>query len=180
MGWCKYGGKRKSKPVYNSITFDSEEEVEFYMWCEEALLYNVIDEFQFHNEVFKLIDKSVVKCSKSIRKQGFLTLQDVEYELDFKIKPCDKLYEITDKLIRSYNGFIYIDTKGDYKGNDVVFSIKQKLMWKSYNLYVNRVVPLKFFKQTWRPKEAGLTKVKREVQSKYKSTKTYEELQNGL
>jgi len=34
--------KRKSKPTYNGLVFDSGEEVEFYQWCEEALVAGVL------------------------------------------------------------------------------------------------------------------------------------------
>ena len=176
MGWSKYGGKRKEKPVYDSIQFDSTEEVEFYMWLKEAKTFGYIKNLEFHNDIFKLFEKSKIPCSTDIRKQGFLTLQDCEYELDFRFKPTPKFDELKHGLLVNESGWCYVDTKGDFKGADTVFSIKQKLMYKEYLIYVNRVVPLKFFKLTWRPIKAGLTKVKRDVQLKYQGIKTYREL----
>ncbi len=176
MSWGKYGSKKNEKPVHNGITFDSEEEVEFYHWLEEALRHGIISEFKFHNDVFKLMENQRVVCDKSMRKQGFLTLQDVEYQLDFKMIATDKFFEMTKKLVPASDGWIYIDTKSEYTGNDSVFSIKQKLMYQQHGLYVNRVVPLTFFKETWRPERAGLTKIKRDVQKKYQGIKTFKEL----
>lgn len=176
MGYCKYKGKRKEKPVYKGIVFDSTEEVEFMYWLEEAQTHEIITECEFHNQVFKLFEKNKVPCLKTIRKQGFITLQDCEYELDFRFKPTINLDQFDHKLVINDNGWVYVDTKGDFKGADTVFSIKQKLMYKEYGIYVNRVVPIKFFDLTWRPRLAGLTKVKRDIQQRYQHLKTYEQL----
>lgn len=177
MGWAKYGGKRKVKPIYNNIQFDSTEEVEFYMWCQEAIKNKMIEEVEFHNKIFKLFSKNEVPCPKTLRKQGFLTLQDCEYELDFRIKPTEKFFQLFDhNLLAQSDGWIYIDTKGDFKGADTVFSIKQKLMYIEFCIYVNRVVPIKFFKRTWRPERAGLTPKRGDIVKGYQKLKTLKEL----
>jgi len=176
MPYCKYGGKRKEKPVYNNIQFDSTEEMEFYYWLEEALKLGYIEDLEFHNQVFKLFEKSRVPCSKTIRKQGFVTLQDCEYELDFRFKPTLKLENFEHGLVPNDDGWVYVDTKGTFKGNDTVFSIKQKLMYLKYSIYINRVVPIKYFAKTWLPERAGLTKVKKDRQKSYLRLKTYKEL----
>lgn len=178
MRWKKGGGGRKKIPM-DGFIFDSEEEVEFYYWLKEALNLGFISEFEHHSNIYKLISKSKVPCSTAIFKQGYLTLQDCEYELDFRFKPTLSFEQFYHKLIPHDDGWIYVDTKGDFKGGDTVFSIKQKLMYVKYNIYVNRVVPLKFFGDTWRPVSAGLTKVKKEVQKKYQHLKTYKQLFGG-
>lgn len=176
MTWCKYGKKRKAKPVYNGVQYDSTEEVEFIMWLEEANRFGYVEDYAFHTEIYRLLEKSKVPCPKTLKKQGFLTLQDVEYELDFRFKPTLKLDEFEHGMLIHNDGYIYVDTKGDWKGNDTVFSIKQKLMYKEYEIYVNRVVPIKLFQKTWLPQRAGLTDVRKERKKSYKHLKIHKEL----
>lgn len=176
MGWAKYGSKRKVKPIYKGIQLDSSEEVEFYMWLEEAKEYGYISEFEFHNKDFQLIESRKIPCSKALFKQGYLTLRGCRYELDFKFKPNIKFNEFEHCLVLDQDGWYYVDTKSPFKGAETVFSIKQKLVYEHYATYVNRVVPLDFFKKTWRPRLAGLTEKKRDVQKKYQGIKTIKEL----
>lgn len=176
MPYCKYGGKRKEKPVYKNIQFDSVEEVEFYYWCEEALKLGYIDSVEFHNKDFELLESHKIPCPKTLFKQGFLTLQGCRYELDFRIKPTLKFSQFDHNLIMDRDGWIYVDTKGTWKGSETVFAIKQKLVYERYGTYINRVIPIKFFENTWLPERAGLTKVKKDRQKSYIHLKTYKEI----
>ena len=46
--------KKKSKPTYNDIEFDSKEEREFFWWCEEARELGILTQFRYQHPTYTL------------------------------------------------------------------------------------------------------------------------------
>ena len=181
---AKKGVKRKPKvkPTYNGIEFDSTEEVEFYMWLEEAQAHSLIGEFEFHGENLEIIGEQVYYGEKKTKKKGWhytnMKLKPCTYELDFKFKPT-QLFTDTffTGLVTSEDGWIYVDTKGSFKArSETVFSMKRKFVYQQYKKFVNRVCPIEFFALTWRPEKAGLQPKRGFISKPYLALKTYKDL----
>ena len=58
-------------------------------------------------------------------------------------------------FINVWGDTFYIDVKGEFAGRtnstQYTFPIKQKWMYDKYQIYVNKIVPSKLFKQTFEP-----------------------------
>jgi hypothetical protein len=181
---------RKNKITYNQIEFDSNEELEFYHWCEEALKYNIISSFNYNHISYDLSPKQTMTITKQLKTKT----KEIEKHLfhphvfspDFWIIKGERwdLLKDSHKLISTHDDqteFV-IDTKGSFQMHDGSrsFSINQKWTYAIHGVYVNKVVPEKFFKLTWLPEDARLTAKTKQVQKKYKTTKTlYEKFALG-
>jgi len=163
---------KESKFSADGIGFDSQEEIEFYHWCKEAKEHGYIKDFVYHPEPFVLAKRVTVKEEKVLKTkvktvERFL-LHPHEYTTDFFIMPTEKFEEYKHGLVSSISVF-YIDVKGgfDIYHNEREFSINQKWMYAKYGIFVNKVVPEKFFKRTWVPAAAMLAPKKKTIKKKY-------------
>ena len=147
----------------NTIEFDSEEEGEFYSWCVEARKHGYLEEFEYHPRTYELTPRASMMVEKKLKTkvkvvEKFL-FHPHSYTPDFDLKPTEKLEKLSHGLLKT--GDIYIiDVKGSFSPyhDDKSFSINQKMMFQKYNLIVNKLVPKKFFKNTWVPVGCRLTK----------------------
>ena len=143
------------------IKFASEEEWAFWHWCKEAQQYGVIKRYYYQPKKFTLshkVTRPVVKQLKTKMKVvNQHLLHPFTYTPDFlilwgeNVKTPPKLYH--GKAGRE-NAF-YIDIKGAFSRDHStaqVFSITQKWMYERYGIYVNKVVPSKWFKENWLPR----------------------------
>lgn len=185
--------KGKQKVTYAGIELDSEEELEFYHWCLEAEEHGFIEKFYYHPEPFLLSTKDEIEFEvpgkkKMLKKTQHMVSQHV-YTPDFLIKPTDKFNNLNislnartqlkpHPLFKEWNGWYYIDTKAMFNshGGDAILSINQRWVWQIFRIYVNKVVPIKWFKATWVPQFARYTKVRKDVRSCYKGFKTINEV----
>ena len=164
--------------VYNNIQFDSQDEVLFYYWLEEALNNKIISNFIYQpnpivicNNVIK--NKEVIVKGKT-KLVPFTLLQSLTYNPDFLIEYNiidndimlkTNLFNIEGEHISKYNNaisihktlFSYIDIKSKvnnrYMNNvsAVTFPIKQKVLYAIHGIYINKVVNDTWFKLTWLP-----------------------------
>lgn len=181
-------GKNKRQQIYietdiGNFNVDSNEEVAFLHWCEDALKNELIkiDNSTFYQpNAYLLIDSVKIKTGK---KEKTL-LRAHEYTLDFIIKPTKKLYEVfpdIEKLLQtSFDDNIYIDIKGCFNknGGDRTFSINQKLLYNRFHIYVNKVIPDKLFSKTFLPEKERFSRKKKILREKYKNLKTLKEIIN--
>lgn len=163
---------KESKFTADGIYFDSQEEVEFYHWCKEAEAHGYIKDFLYHAESYPLSDRVAVQEEKMLKTkvktvEKFL-LHPHEYTPDFIIYPTEKFLEF-DHDLRPYFEMIFIDVKGGFGiyHNQREFSINQKWMYSKYGIFVNKVVPEKFFKRTWVPAAATVSPKKKTARKKY-------------
>ena len=187
--------------------FDSPDEAMFYSWCVEAVAKGVIEAFKYQPETMQIFDKVHYQHEKQLKTKVKIeqktALNGLSYTADFLIRgdlakfhtPKEKI--IFPKLIPSSGGlYFYIDIKGSYlQHNDAVkFSIMQKVIYHVKGIYINKIVPEKFFLKAWLPMpiqdkkddiwtdyqvlKSGVVKQQKK-RSKFKKCKTYNE-KHGL
>lgn len=156
----------------------SDEERWFYAWCKEALTAGIVTGMAYNREVdltIDVFDNVEIECTKFkitklncvlIKENRFL-MNDLKYTYDFMLQFSDdfitKIYinlrncnVVHFKLLKAQDGVCKIDTKGSFAGkhNDSAksFPIIQKVLWHTKGIYINKVIPEKFFKETFAPK----------------------------
>lgn len=151
------GKNKKSNYKLDDITFDSLEEIEFYLFLKDALRLKIISSFEYQPKSYLLAPKvtSVINIPYK-RKKGYkrivkTLLQPHSYTADFKFTPgpnFDKLGTNHQLQINKDNS-ILVDVKGAYNrfGGDRVFPINQKWLYAKYKLHVTKLIPLQFFKK---------------------------------
>ena len=81
---------KKQKPIYNEVEYDSDEEVHFVYWLEEALSSGIITRWEYQPERFILSEKQEftynhpLKTKISRRKKQLLS--KMTYTPDFLIE----------------------------------------------------------------------------------------------
>jgi hypothetical protein len=176
----------RKKPTYKGVEYDSNEEIEFYQWIEEACDNNLIIGFNYQPTSFELSVKKI-KCvtkrmktkTKKIEKH---LLHPHKYTADFDILFTIKGIECELPFTLASDGNAVIDIKGSFNqyGGDREFSINQKWVYEKYEVYVNKVVPEKLFKATWCPALARLTPKTKQEKKKYSKCKTIAEYLNDI
>jgi Protein of unknown function (DUF1064) len=154
--------KKKKKPTYNGITFDSGEEINFYIYLEELKANSLIKSFEYITESTELIP-AVYGTNKGKRVP---LLRSLSYTPDFKIVWGKKL-KLWSNLpdcggyFWANNGVSIVDVKGDFggRGNStaVTFPIRQKIFFQSTGLYVQKIVPNILFRDTFLPESLRKT-----------------------
>lgn len=152
------------------IEMDSLEEVQFAHWLVEAEAYGYIYGWLYHDCEFKLFHKvsTHITVEYTTKKLGIKKTKEINkhlfgphsYKPDFTVYPYPKLDNFNHGLILYGKCFI-VDVKGAYEPQSAkkqVFSINQKWTWQRYGVYVNKLIPEKFFKKTWVPAECAWIK----------------------
>ncbi|MDB4302158.1 hypothetical protein N9924_01185 [bacterium] len=172
------------KTKYKGIEFDSQEEIEFYMWYKEAEEAAIF--YDLHMQVeYDLSPRQSRKETKELKTKTKIVdkflLHPHKYTSDFEFIIFDNYLKHKFPFVLNENYFIIVDVKGSFNqhGGDREFSINQKWLYHEQGDYVNKVVPEKLFKATWCPKEARLTPKTKQVKKKYARMKTIEEFMRG-
>ena len=135
---------KKSK-VYKGITYDSQEEIEFSIFLDEAIQYKLIKKYIYQPPSYELSPKMSYKDIRGKTK----TLRAHKYTADFLIYPNELFNELNHSLVPNKDGTYLIDIKGLFNknGGDRILPIHQKWLYSKYNIFVNKVVPESFFKE---------------------------------
>jgi hypothetical protein len=144
---------------------DSIEEVQFAHWLDEAKERGVVIRWDYHPEPFELSKKvSIYERKKYITpKKQIERTKTIKrclarghiYQADFKLLFDLHSFKFSHGLISVDKFTYYIDIKGAYHPNSdhkQLFSVNQKWVLQKHGVYVNKVIPEKFFKKTWVPK----------------------------
>lgn len=142
------------------MKFDSNEEKAFYNWCVEAKQKSIIENFTYQPEPIQIFPPHEYM---GLKGKNYTLLQGMKYTPDFLILGAAMAdYHMTKNKIldekgkHSYlnDGYFYIDIKGGFSrfGDSKQFSIVQKCLYNVAGIYVNKVVPERFFKQAWLPR----------------------------
>jgi len=173
---------KKQKPVYKGVEFDSREEIEFYMWLDEAANHGLIfDGFTYQPMPYELSSKrtrlEVKQLKTKTKKVEKHLLHPHKYTADFQFRLTMKGERLNIFIADRSTGLVVVDVKGGFNqhGGDREFSINQKWVFDKYGVYVNKVVPEKLFEASWCPVEARLTEKTRQVKKKYENCRTIEE-----
>ena len=169
-----------AKVEYEGIVYDSNEELEFKHWLDEAYEAGLIGGYQKcekGKDTFELIEKQYYWATVKGNLKKKHLLADVKYTPDFIVNHCQIIKDKpTDEKI------VYVDVKGGFsQHNDTKsFQIIRKMMLKIKGIYVHKVVPEELFIKTWLPQKAGRTEVKGDIQRKYIECKTISEYMEGI
>lgn len=172
---------------YNGIIYDSQEEVDFAQWIEEAAKAGYIEQVEYHPAPFLITDKKTIPVeiqlktkTKTVNKH---LLAAHAYQADFRIVFSDlflKKYDHGLLTAKALNEF-WIDVKGTFNQNDAHrrFSIDQKLVYDKYGIFINKVIPAYFFKHTWVPLACAFMKNRIELTRKknYADCKLFYEIE---
>lgn len=135
----------KKSYIYKNITYDSQEEIDFVIFLEEAKKYKLIKKYIYQPPSYELSPKAVYYDINGKKK----TLRAHNYTADFLIYPNSLFNELNHGLIPNKDKTFLIDVKGTFNknGGDRILPIHQKWMFDKYKLFVNKVIPELFFKQ---------------------------------
>lgn len=174
--------KKYKLKVEGTLEVDSREEYEFAYWLIEAKKKGWVTDWTAQPKTFVLMEDPVyetitvvshLKTKKKVVSKKQRILEPVVYTPDFKFKVTEAFRLIFGDVFHKpdKDGFIWVDVKGSFHGKNntsaETFPIKQKWLYCTTGLFVQKLVPLPFFKKTWLPYEASLTAVKRDTQKKY-------------
>ena len=86
-----------------------------------------------------------------------------KYTPDFVFYKLDPLDQFNHGLIDCKKKIVFVDVKGSFFGgrnnnSSITFPISQKWVYDKYEIYINKVVPDKFFKKTFVPKSVAYGK----------------------
>ena len=152
---------KKPKPQRDGKTFDSYEELEFWLWCKEAFNAGFISGVTFHPKTFTLAGPATVFVKKQLKTKTKIEektlLQAVTYTADFLINITPQMCKFDHRLFSTDRKTIWIDIKPTYsKFNDLAkFSIIRKWVWEAHGVFVNKVHVETFFEKTWVPMAAA-------------------------
>jgi len=181
------GKNKKSTIEYNNVKLDSNEELLFVYWLDEAIEAGLIESYKYQPVVYTLFDD--IK-GKNINNKDIILIKSHIYTPDFLIRFTDKFYNLYTtnkwykifKNIDNIKGDVIIDIKGTFSrnGGDRVFSINQKWVYQKYNVYIHKIVPYNLFKITWCPKLAKITPKKQLPIEKFKNLKSINDVLKGI
>ena len=121
----------------------------------------------YHPSSFLLSKRQTVKVTKQLKTKTkvidkFL-LHPHKYTPDFVFYITNFIERYEHELIPCKKNIVFVDVKGVYAGgrhnnSSVTFPISQKWVYDKYGIYINKVVPEKFFRKTFVPKELTIGK----------------------
>ena len=175
--------KRRQLECYDTfhnvtLSCDSAEEVDFIEWCSEAARLSVIQDFIYQPEPIQLFD-AVSYLDFQGKKRSLL--QQHIYSPDFCIKFIPGAFPVLAKQFKvpydrmsQASSSIYLDIKGAFQrnGGDRSFSLNQKWVFQKTGIYVNKIVPVKFFEVWGCPQACFLSKVLKKPRKMYIGFKT--------
>lgn len=177
---------KKSTIVFDNIHFDSNEELQFYHWINEAVENGLVKSFTYQPVEFKL--SAEVKLNKVVKKKTkdvptvYTLLSSHIYTPDFQFIPTDKFVEIikNSKELNKYFSYIFssdykakdvviCDVKGTFNmhGGDRIFSVNRKWVMNCHEVFIHKIVPEKLFKISWCPDKCRYTAKKSIVVKKF-------------
>lgn len=169
----------------SEITFDSMEEMYFAWYLHELKEEGFILRWKYQPKPFNLSDSAkydyliaLKTKTKTIRKT---LLKPHQYTADFMIVWSDKAINIFFKNPKSFGDPMkfpfmaryvdsklkawqsIIDVKGTFNQHEswTKFSIAQKWVWQKYQIYIQKIEPVKLFKASFTPKRYLLTDKKK-------------------
>lgn len=169
------GKNKRSNIIYQDIEFDSNEELEFFHWLTECKQYNLIESFEYNKKSYEITPKYTYHEEKKLKTKTKIVekhlLHPHVYSPDFIIFPTKSFSLIDHGMIKVKRDYYVVDTKGNFQlhGGDRTFSINQKLVYKLYGDYVNKITPSKLFSKTFVPEKCRYTTKTQKLREKYRN-----------
>ena len=137
----------------NSIILcDSQEECDFIAWCSEAAQLNIIIDYEYQPKPFEL-SQSITYTNIANKKR--VLLRSHEYSPDFMVRfnpqssrILSDAFKLSIEQLSLDSIDVFLDIKGTFMRNDGgrAFSINQKWVYQKYNIFIQKIVPVDFFK----------------------------------
>ncbi|MEG0153564.1 MAG: hypothetical protein RR744_10415 [Cellulosilyticaceae bacterium] len=179
-------GKNKRKQIeleasFGKFSVDSQEEVSFLRWCDEALAKKFIT---LDTEFYQPCSWTLFTGYKVLDKGKWKTkLRPHIYSPDFKLATTDAFRERFPIAEQKYfwkvpaATWTYLDIKGRYGVSSTrSFPIDQKWVLDKFNVFVGKLIPEDLFADTWVPTDERYSPKKHILREKYKTFKTIDEV----
>ena len=162
-----------------SLSVDSQEERDFINFCCEAAELSIINEFEYQPCTFQLSDpvkyidvngKEHSLYQKHVYSPDFLVSfnpNNIMLATEFKIQQSD----LSCKQVSAF-----IDIKGMFQKNRRSFTTDRKWVWQKFKIYINEIVPLKFFAKFGVPEKSRLTEKTKKPRKMFLGFKTLKEM----
>ena len=147
--------------------FDSVEEEWFSVWLRTANKRGMVEGIIYHPSSFILSPKQTIKKEVQLKTKTKIIdkflLHPHTYTPAFAFYITNLLERYEHGLISYEKNIVFVDVKGVYAGgrhnnSSITFPISQKWVYTKYGIYINKVVPEKFFRKTFVPKELTIGK----------------------
>ena len=121
----------------------------------------------YHPSSFLLSDRQTTKVTKQLKTKTKIIdkflLHPHTYTPDFAFYITNLIDRFEHDLITCKNNIVFVDVKGVYAGgrhnnSSITFPISQKWVYAKFGIYINKVVPEKFFRRTFVPRELTIGK----------------------
>jgi len=116
---------------------------------------------------FKLASKQTIKAEVQLKTKTKIVdkflLHPHRYTPDFVFYTTNLIERFDHGLVPCNGNIVFVDVKGVYAGgrhnnSSITFPISQKWVYAKFGIYINKVVPEKFFRKTFVPKELTIGK----------------------
>jgi hypothetical protein len=133
---------KKKQYIYNSINYDSKEEIDFAKWIEEADKAGFIEGSIYHPDPFLLIPSAYIPLNE---KKEICLHRAHTYRADWCIRFTPKFYKLfPDVFMLIHNKNVYVDIKGAnprmISESDHTFRVNQKLVYDKFKIWVHKII----------------------------------------
>ena len=149
------------------MSFDSVEEEWFSTWLGTAEKRGMVEGIIYHPSSFTLSPKQTIEEEVKLKTKTKIVdkflLHPHRYTPDFAFYITAFINKYDHGLIHCKKNIVFVDVKGVYAGgrhnnSSITFPISQKWVYAKFGIYINKVVPEKFFRNTFVPKELTIGK----------------------
>ena len=133
------------KIQHDNITFDSQEEVDFYEWLKEAKDLKIVNSFEYKPCTYIIIPKQRISDKYSLREYNYTP----DFKIQFNMTYAGKILIDLLKFFKILPD-LHVDVKGTFSrfSDDTKFSITQKAMMFINGIWVAKIIPEKLFLKT--------------------------------
>jgi len=154
--------------------FVSNEEYHFYHWLKEAESHNLVTNIKYQPGKYPLSCRVSVPVEKKLKTKTKIVdkflFHPHYYSPDFSFCPSKKLspFFISTMFVGAAKQVI-VDVKGTFNqyNDQKQFVINQKWVYQKYGIYIEKIVPERFFKKTWCPDICRFSPKKKQPVKKY-------------
>ena len=167
--------KRRPKPTYDGLTFDSQDEIEFYWWCQEALEAGVLSGFRYQHPKLELspkyykTEKRFGVKGQELKPKTTTLIREATYTADFELNFASRELAARCGFLVANERRALVDVKPVFEiqqSRAAKFTVLQKWVFDKHKRYVYPVVPVDFFGGCWCPAKALLTQAGKVRKSK--------------
>lgn len=163
--------KRRQLEVFDTthnttLSVDSNEEIDVVHWLNEAVDNNLIEDFYYQPESYRLADSAkyvdVTGKEKTLYREHQYTAdfcivfdpsRQLELAKELKVQQCE---------LSNSQCSAFVDVKGTFNKNARSFSTDRKWVWQKFKVFIYELVPQKFFQLFGVPEKSRLSPKKKQ------------------